>query len=208
MCLNCSLNKGVYMNFDIDTMKSMIKESREQNKPIIFKNIINNPFSWDHFVQILNYKFHSLQQQHIEQEPGKRFITNKNRIVDILIYNKLDMHVFNILGYKPELYDDILNLLEQVFEYERIHFGSKALINFIGNEADYGIHYDYHDVILWNCIGSVSWNIYEDENNKDKYETYKIDAGDILFAPKGVIHQAVVTEPRASFVFGFNYDEE
>jgi len=201
------LNKGVYMSFDIDAIKSMIKESRETNKPVIFKNIINNPFSWNHFVEILNYKFNSLQQQHIEQEPGKRFVTNKNKIIDILIYNKLDMHVFHILEYKTELYNEIISFLEQTFEEDRINFGSKALINFVGNEADYGIHSDNHDVVLWNCLGSVCWNIYEDENNKDIYKTYKIEAGDILFAPKGIVHQAVVTEPRASFVFGFNYDK-
>lgn len=190
------------MSLDTLQIKELINKAKENNDVVLFKNQLPNVLKWENFIDILNYKYHSLKQQHYEQDPGNRFIEKNNKVVDILVYNKLDMHVFNILGHNVEWYDEFLQMLNNCFN---IDFpGSKALINFIGNEAEYGIHSDDHDVLLWNCVGSVSWNIYSSES---EYKTYVINAGDVLFAPKGVIHQAVVTEPRASIVFGFNYEK-
>ena len=33
------------------------------------------------------------------------------------------------------------------------------------------------------------------------YESYILNPGDILFVPGGIVHQVVVTEPRASILF-------
>jgi hypothetical protein len=190
------------MSLDTPQIKELIKKARDNNDVVLFKNQLPNVLKWENFIDILNYKYHSLNQQNSKQEPGNRLLENNNRITDILIYNNLDMHVFDILGYNKKWYDEFLKILNNSFN---IDFpGSKVLINFIGNEAEYGIHSDDHDVLLWNCIGSVSWNIYSSDSD---YKTYVINAGDVLFAPKGVIHQAVVTEPRASVVFGFDYEK-
>jgi hypothetical protein len=182
-------------------IRELVSSARSNNDVVLFKNQLPNVLKWENFVDILNYKYNSLNQQHSKQEPGNRFIEKNNNVVDILIYNKLDMHVFSILEYNKDWYDQFLKMLKDCFDID--YPGSKALINFVGNEAEYGIHSDDHDVLLWNCVGSVCWNIYSSES---EYKTYEINAGDVLFAPKGVIHQAVVKEPRASIVFGFNYE--
>ena len=191
------------MSLNTLEIKELISKARDNNDIVLFKNQLPNVLKWENFIDILNYKYNSLSQQHSKQEPSNRLMEKNNKVTDILIYNKLDMHVFDILGYKIELYDQFLKMLKDCFNVDLP--GSKALINFVGNEAEYGIHSDDHDVLLWNCVGSVSWNIY---SSASEYKTYKIDAGDVLFAPKGIIHQAVVTEPRASIVFVFNFEKK
>lgn len=184
------------MSLNTKEIKLLIDQAREKNDVVLFKNQIPDVLTWANFVEILNYKYNSLHQHNYKQEPSKRLITKNNKVIDILIYNKLDMHVFDILEYNKKWYGEALKIINDCFDID--FFGSKALINFVGNEAEYGIHSDDHDVLLWNCVGSVSWNIY---STKNEYKTYTINSGDVLFAPKGVIHQAVVKEPRASVAF-------
>jgi quercetin dioxygenase-like cupin family protein len=35
----------------------------------------------------------------------------------------------------------------------------------------------------------------------EPYESYILNPGDILFVPSGIVHQVVITEPRASILF-------
>jgi hypothetical protein len=193
------------MNISIDEAKALIKEARDNNTVAVVRGLFDNTPQWEDFIGMLDFKYNSIEQQNQTQEPHNRFITKNSKIIDILVFNDLDMHVFHVVDYKPNLYKNIIPWLKEVFEIH--HLGTKALINFVGNEGDYGIHSDEHDVVLWGCAGSVDWNIYDDKNNINSYVTYTINPGDILFCPKGVTHQAIVTKPRASMVFAFNFPD-
>jgi hypothetical protein len=191
------------MSLDTLQIKELINKAKDNKTAVVFRGLFENTPKWEDFVGMLDFKFNSLNQQNTVNDYLNRFIEKDNRVCDILVFHDLDMHVFDVIDYKPSFYNHITNWIKEVFEINNL--GTKALINFVGNEGDYGIHVDDHDVILWGCVGSVSWNIYSSES---EYKTYVINAGDVLFAPKGVIHEAVVTEPRASIVFGFNYEKK
>ena len=199
------------MNISIDEAKGLIKEARDNNTVAVIRGIFENTPKWEDFIGMLDFKFNNEHQINQEQEPHNRLIVktdllNKTeKIVDILVFNDLDLHVFDVRQYNEDLYRDVDSWVKKVFGIHSI--GLKALINFVGNESIYGIHSDDHDVVLWGCVGTVEWDIYDDKNNINSFVTYEINPGDILFCPKGVTHRAVVTKPRASIIFAFNFPD-
>ncbi len=106
------------MSLDTPQIKELIKKARDNNDVVLFKNQLPNVLKWENFIDILNYKYHSLNQQNSKQEPGNRLLENNNRITDILIYNNLDMHVFDILGYNKKWYDEFLKILNNSFNID------------------------------------------------------------------------------------------
>ena len=60
----------------------------------------------------------------------------------------------------------------------------------------------------------MEWRVYPDleldlnqppptKVNSD-YVSYFLNPGDLLFSPKGIIHQVVIPEPRASIIYAFH----
>ena len=182
--------------------------AKQSNDAVLIKNIFSNTPSWDDFINNLNQKFNSEKTIDIYD---KRFHNN------VLFYNKLDPISFtkirsaedysnNIIEKSFPIYEIINNLNIQISYV-------KSILNFVGNEADYYIHADHHDVISWHCIGQVEWRIYkglEQQNpppseTNEPYESYILSPGDVLFVPGGIVHQVVVTEPRASILFNIYF---
>lgn len=178
--------------------------AKQSNDAVLIKNIFSNTPSWDDFINNLNQKFNSEKTIDIYD---KRFHNN------VLVYNKLDPISFtkirsaedysnNIIEKSFPIYEIINNLNIQISYV-------KSILNFVGNEADYYIHADHHDVISWHCIGQMEWRIYKTlkqqspppTTSDEPYESYILNPGDMLFVPGGLVHQVIVTEPRASILF-------
>jgi hypothetical protein len=186
---------------DIQYIKTSILEAKRSEQVLFFKNIMPATPSWGDFIQDLNINYNN---NVIFDSSDKRFNNS------VLIYNKLDPISFintflikiNSINLINKL-DGICNLANSI-DVGYI----KSIINFVGNESKYYIHADSHDVISWHCIGSVEWRIYKtlkQENpppieSSEPYESYILNPGDILFVPSGIVHQVVVTEPRASIL--------
>lgn len=84
------------------------------------------------------------------------------------------------------------------------------------NELGFTPHYDDHDVLIIQCCGSKNWRIYECYSNsielplqgtgfdKEKHipgpvlEEFKLQAGDALYIPRGLMHCAEATEEGSS----------
>jgi ribosomal protein L16 Arg81 hydroxylase len=78
--------------------------------------------------------------------------------------------------------------------------------------AGFPPHFDITDVFIVQCVGSKQWEIFHDYSNKtelpltrtrwdhDKFrpsappEAMTLHAGDVLYLPRGVMHQAFCTE--------------
>lgn len=194
---------------DIDKFKKEILDAKQSNEIVLFRNILPVVPSWDEFISNLNYKFNTKKTIDIYDE---RFAG------DVLIYNRLDPISFT----KPTIRNpyllniidktlDVYNLLTKISNNNISYI--KSIINFVGNESKYYIHSDNHDVISWHCIGQVEWRIYktlEQEHppsteTSEPYESYILNPGDVLFVPGGIVHQVVVTEPRASILFNIYF---
>lgn len=194
---------------DINKFKKDILNAKQSNDIVLFKNLFTDTPGWDEFILDLNYKFNSQKTIDIVDQ---RFHNN------VLFYNKLDPISFTKIkssdSYSSNIIKKSLNIYNIFTEISNNNISYvKSIINFVGNESKYYIHADHHDVISWHCIGQVEWRIYkglEQQNpppseTNEPYESYILNPGDVLFVPGGIVHQVVVTEPRASILFNIYF---
>lgn len=189
---------------NIEDIKDSFVKAKQSNEIVFFKNAFPDVPSWSDFIYNLNYKYNSKKTIDIYDQ---RFHN------DVLFYNKLDPISFtktnSIKDYSNNIIEKSYNIYNIINEISINLSYVKSIINFVGNEAKYYIHADHHDVVSWHCIGQMEWRIYKtlkQENpppteSNEPYDSYILNPGDILFVPGGIVHQVVVTEPRASILF-------
>ena len=193
---------------EIEKHIALFKEAKQNKQILHIPNMFSIVPTWNQFINNLNYKFNIKKTTSLED-----FRLHN----DVLIYNKLDPVVFNLIHEDINAFDIPqvllnLNILKNIFQQKTS--SAKALLNFVGNESLYYIHADDHDVVSWHCIGQMEWRVYPDleldlnqppptKVNSD-YVSYFLNPGDLLFSPKGIIHQVVIPEPRASIIYAFH----
>lgn len=169
------------------------KKAKDNKEVLLIKNFMPEVPTWQDFINNIYNKAHSETLSHF---------THEKHLQDIVIYNYLDLFVSHAANENNENgikgLQKVINLLKNNLNVS--FFNIKSLINFAGNEADYWIHEDQHDVISWHCIGNMEWRIYKN----DKHESYYLSPGDLLFCPAGIKHEVIITEPRASIILDFN----
>lgn len=188
-----------------------IKFAEENNKCLYIPNALNNVPTWELFFKVLSHKYNT---DDTSNNPD-HFIANlKNHITDIFIYNNLDIQFWNAARYDrdevlfPQI-EEFLNFTKNIVNGHG--WQVKALMNLVANEADYAAHKDGHHVVSWQCIGNVEYRIYDNvkANFADQidhlltdvpYVSYILKPGDVIFMPTGIVHKAVVTEPRATLI--------
>lgn len=189
-------------------------KAKKENKVYFGKGVLSQTPDWAAFIRLMDRKFNNPSGYAWDDQLMSHLLPNGERkATDILIYNKMDPVIFKAVEcVDGQIIDNqipegqpFVDILSSVFK----NFHLKAIINFIGNESKYWIHKDDHYVISWGCIGNVEWKIYPDtpedqmENlrTSNDYVSYILGPGDILFCPKGAIHEVNITEPRASLIF-------
>lgn len=191
----------------LQKVKSDIDKSRQLNTLLHIKNFYTNTPKWQNIINNINYKHNSQKES---ENDDSRFLKNKSVLTDIFAYSSLDLQVCHSVSYKNQEYSlnllfdnyDIINELSYASGY---YFSNiKTIATFAVGENEYYIHKDDHDVILLQCEGTVEWRIY-DSFDSTEYLSYIIEPGDLVFAPKGIIHKAVVTGPRATIIMDHNY---
>jgi hypothetical protein len=189
-------------------IKNDINQSRKTNTLLHIKNFYNNVPKWTNIINNINYKYNSGKESTLVDG---RYLIRLNESKDVLAYSPLDLQIMHAVSYKNDNYR--LNLL---FENNNIiselsyicghNFPNiKTIVTFAIGDNEYSIHKDDHDVVLLQCEGTLEWRIYDSFETED-YLSYIIKPGDLVFAPRGIIHKAVVTEPRATIIMDHNYE--
>lgn len=193
------------MNF-----QKLIDEARN-NKDIVFlKKFLTPAMSWEQCVNCIHYNYNSdnNQNRHIE-----RFINRQDGSTsNIFAYRHLNLCIFNIVENDLNIFQQVEPILNN-FNFNKSKYNSRILIDLVGNESKYNIHKDKTDGISWQQLGTMEWRVFGDVDgeyekpldlDKDlsylKYKSYIFEPGDIIFIPKGVVHQVIVEEPRASIL--------
>lgn len=171
-----------------------------KNRHVVYfgKGVLSNTPDWSAFIRLMDKKFNNPAGFDWDE----KLVKNKTVATDIMIYNKLDPVIFKavecvdgqIVDHQIPEAQPFIDILSSTFK----NFHLKAIINFVGNESNYWVHKDDHYVLSWGCIGKTEWRIYSDSNT---YETYILEPGDIIFCPRDILHEVVITEPRASLIF-------
>jgi hypothetical protein len=163
--------------------------------------------NWSDFIENFNYNYN---KGNIKQNKDPRLISD-----NILLYNKFDPVIFNCIeNENTTLFFKSLYAIKKIKELMGKDPDSiKSIINFLSNEQNYWAHSDPHDVISWHCVGKVIYKMYESKDgdgHKDpiditgrKFKEYTLNPGDVVFIPSGVVHQVIVTEPRATLIFDY-----
>ena len=189
-------------------MHQKIKEAKESQNFAVFRSYCTNSPTWSDVVELM-YKSCNSPTTMLSDD-------NRNVSGTMMVYNRLDPIIYGALDF-PEsgIYKKFVEnegVLNEIFDHSLLTCTPKVIANFIGNEANgYYVHADDHDVLLWHCEGQVEWRIYKDISKSDlgitssdaDYESIILNPGDLIFCPSELAHQVVVSEPRASFVFGF-----
>jgi hypothetical protein len=182
-----------------------IQQARHDKNYVLFKSHSTIVPEWQDFLDSMNISYNHFKHEKLEDS---RMASGA-----ILILNKLDPIVFDSLEFKDsKLFSSATNTMGDLYKLMGRSFSfSKFAINFVGGEHGYYIHKDDHEVISWNCIGNVEYRIYRDIDDADidkaesnsPYESVYLNSGDIIFLPAGLAHQVVVSEPRATLIFGY-----
>lgn len=186
------------------SLSDQINEARSKNQLLHVKNVFKSLPSWQDFINNLNYKYNSNKESDYYD---KRFLKKDNKETDVLIYNSLDIQVMHAVSkdYQTNFLFQNKDIIKELENISGFSFGNiKTLINFIKDESEYFVHSDNHDVMLIQCQGNIEWRIYNSLDSKN-YDSYIIEPGDLVFAPSGVFHQVVISEPRATIILDHNY---
>jgi hypothetical protein len=188
------------MGYNIDMDK--IEQALHDKNYVLFESHSPIVPEWQDFIDNMNQSFNSFK----EKSEDSRWACES-----ILLLNKFDPVIFGSLMLEDtKLFSSTKRTILDIESMTGLNLSrAKSILNFVAKEHDYYIHKDEHNVLSWQCIGSVEYRLYKNIDDLDlekaesssTYESVILNPGDIIFLPAGLAHQVVVTEPRATLVF-------
>lgn len=174
----------------------------------LFRGLCKDVPNWSDFIENFDYNYNRDKDKD-KNNPDHRYITD-----NILVYNKFDPIVFAAIeGKDSPMFDKSLEAsvaIEALIKKKASEI--KSIMNFLGNEQEYWIHSDNHDVISWHCVGTIEWRFYKNLKEEDmekisiegaEYDSVVLEPGDVVYVPAGVVHQVINNKPRASLIFQY-----
>lgn len=73
-------------------------------------------------------------------------------------------------------------------------------MSLLSESATFGRHNDESDVFFWQILGRSKW--YVEDQKVCEYELYP---NDLIYIPRGVVHEVNPLEPRVGISFGLDY---
>lgn len=186
----------------MDNLKILkeITEARNLNKPLLLKGLLKDNPTWEYAINYSAEKFNAKSTKNFNHEG---FLKNKNGdTVSMFRSSFLDIQIWDI--DLPEC-----NIMKKTFNIEADSSAFKILMDFLPSPFPNNIHKDYAEVYSWTWINSVEYRIYEDKDypfeqaidiHDHPYESFIIEAGDVMYMPKGTVHQSIIDNPRASLI--------
>ena len=194
----------------MNEIKAEMIKCRSEIKPLYIPGGHNFKMGWEEYMGILANVRSEIEifcrcDSHIHSD--KRFVGHDEDGRSILLYNKFDPVIFGV----NRLSENIIKAEEYLKSIGIPLPGFKLISNFVGYENTYGVHPDPHDVISFNLLGNVEYRIFYNVAEKDyhtnteeyEYTSYLLRPGDMIYMPKGLVHQVVVSEPRITLVADF-----
>lgn len=185
-----------------------IQEAAENLKSIYIPQYVNIvPDKWDYFINYLDmcYKM----EDPIQTEEQKSAFMNAGRIRRGLLQIWGYMTIFAEHPHtKKDIFPGLADMCTKIEEdYGRKIRSSFALINFSSGENITNRHNDKTHNMYFQCIGSVTWKIYDSLEANSAYTEYVLNPGDAIWVPSGVSHEVVAHVPRTAITLAFEPHE-
>jgi len=181
---------------------SQIDEARILGKPLLLKGVLKNTPNWDYVMKYVNDKFNETSKYPVN---GDHFLKNKkNETVPMFKSGFFDLQMWFIELLECQEMSDVFSLNNKIDSS-----AFKILIDFLGSGQPNNIHKDHAEVYSWTWINSVEYRIYKDKDypfeqaldiHDQPYESFIIEAGDVMYMPKAIVHQSIINEPRVSLI--------
>ena len=184
------------LNISADEIKLGIHIAKTgNNASFVFKNVVQDNPGWQHFIDHINKEIHTPMD--IPRNTHKPF---NERIINGVTLKSLfyiDARVRNMEKFPKYL--EVFQTLKNSIEKDV--YPVSVFVNFIANEYNIPKHSDKRETLFWQCIGKTFWHVYPPSSEFPV--SYTLEPGDILYVPKGVEHEVIIEEPRASIAFGY-----
>lgn len=184
------------------SIQEQIAEARKLNKPLLLKGVLADTPDWNYVMDYVNTKFNESPKRDFGHPD---FLINKEGItVPMFRSGFFDLQLWDIDTKECK---ELSNIVNPNASIDSSAF--KILIDFLGTNTVNSIHKDYAEVYSWTWLNSVEYRVYEDKDypyeqglgiHDQPYESYVIEAGDVMYMPKGIVHQSVITDPRVSLI--------
>lgn len=165
------------------------------NGVVVLTKYFDEDYSWNNFINTISDGYDI-------NNPNNKLEGSKEVVGKINFWQKLTMTLDNIDEKNfPGIQDKVsklTNLHHTLKELTKCtgYFGAVSLTD---KEPTTGKHSDPIDVIYCQFIGSVTWTIFDE----DKFESFVLNPGDIIYVPKSVMHEVTSLTPRAAISFMF-----
>lgn len=181
--------------------KKEILNLHNNDEVVVIKKIFNDVLNWSDFIKLIDYVS---SKKYNSSNIRKEAISIQNKEFYIRISDVIDpITKKNINNIIPQL-DCVVDFFDDIFN-QKVNY-AECYANLTSNSSIKQAHNDQWTAVAWNCVGSVEWRIY---NNLDKdiYQSYILNPGDVIVIPKGILHSVVAKEPRMSISLAYNSDK-
>ena len=158
------------------SLEVKLNEAITEEQPLHIENAVTVDLDWDKVIPHF---------QHCADEV-------KGRPINILSYQIPEAENVEEVGI-------VKNYLNEVLDKKVVD--SDFFIAFTKKTTSHPPHKDEHNVILWNAVGEVAINIYQDPEGKPIYAK-KLSKNDLIFIPHWVYHEIIPLSARATVSFG------
>lgn len=205
-------------------MLQEIKKDLEKEKPFLFKNAIQNVFSWEELENLLNLRpfVNSDRMKTVKETPysweRQAWMSDVNSFPPSLLNNAIKENLCLLVDASRVNFkiNDICRQLEETFTSgaadAHIYF---TLSNDI--EDTFGIHWDFSHNLIVHIAGEThfrAWDLWSSQNrNVDSLPEIPVidtllNPGDAVFVPKHYYHCAQSKSKRLSISFPVSFGDD
>ena len=162
------------------------------------------PAKWDYFINYLDHCYKQADPDIAEEH--KRAFMEGGRVRKGLLQIWGYMTIF-AENPKPSFFPGLQGMIDKAEDQMRLPIRSSfALLNFSNAENITSRHSDLTHNLYFQCVGSVTWRIYDSLTSPD-YKEYDLNTGDAIWVPSGISHEVVAKEPRTAITIAFEGNE-
>lgn len=192
---------------------SACKQAITNGTPVLFKNFMEDPPSWEDFLKAFDKKFNETENHVASQYPRTERMVNDVIIRGLVYFSMILRDKRDELS--PKVYDLAENL-KLAMGNDKINMANALMSIARDRHARTDIHADPLHTFYLQCEGDSVWHLFESREHCNCCVNYghssvveiPVSRGDLLFLPEGIFHTIDVVEPRAAIVIRQEHNEK